>query len=90
MRKNFCCRRELNHAISCLQAAGLIEKFRSVEAFRYYVKFYLHSSIHDAENTRSLSVLELEGVFIFLVCGYALSILVFAAEIIVDKYFRKP
>lgn len=84
-RKDFCCKRKLNKIIGQLTAGGLIEKLRSDYVFRRSLPGNMQPSDDDPENLRNLSLTDLQGIFVFLLGGYALSMLAFMVEIIAGK-----
>lgn len=85
VRKSFCCRHEINKAISKIACVGILEKLVKDEQFHQSLLETQESS-HDNAGNKKLSMEDLFGAFLILYIGMTLSIVALIAEILVSRW----
>ncbi|GBL85982.1 Glutamate receptor ionotropic, kainate 1 [Araneus ventricosus] len=81
LNKNFCCKDRLNDVILSLISAGFYEKIINDEIFRSGIGTDTED-IDESEQTHTLNIGDMYGIFILLFAGYLISAIVLVAEIL--------
>lgn len=84
-QKRFCCKKQLDTFIHYIWASGIYNKLVKDSVFISSLKKGTQYSSTNGNYKRSLSKKDLEGVFVLLLSGYAISIFVIVFEIIYSK-----
>ncbi|GFU52323.1 probable glutamate receptor [Nephila pilipes] len=87
LRKDFCCKEELNFAILRTLSAGLYEKWWKDSAF--ISSWNQISKTEEVNESIRLPLEDFYGVFILLFAGYVLSFVAFFIEISVKRFMKK-
>ncbi|GFQ70095.1 glutamate receptor ionotropic, delta-2 [Trichonephila clavata] len=87
LKKNFCCKEELNFAILRTLSSGLYEKWWKDSAFKS--SWSQISKTQDTKQSIRLPLEDLYGVFILLFAGYILSFVAFFVEISMKRFKKE-
>lgn len=86
LRKNFCCRKQLDRVIGYVWASGIFEKMKQDHMFMESLRLVQRSpDILKKHQERPLSLEDLGGAFILIIFGYILATVVFIVEVIIGK-----
>lgn len=85
VRKNFCCKRQLDMAIHRITSAGFYQRIYQESLF--VTEYNYMSNMHHAEeNFQSLAFTHLSGAFLSLIVGHSIAFLLLVLEVIARYY----